>query len=319
VNREIGLGDRYRTRDKLKGLYHFFGDDESTRLDAIVRTIKKSYGHAPDLLITAFDYDRRRARYFRSNKNSLASNNRSKTRTTRLADAVHASTNAPINYFDEPALVDGRRYWDGGISGHNNPVLAATTEWLANHPASDHPVSILSIGTGNVFLPMKDTHPAADPALYVKRTKSTPFNDLNVMATSILDDPPDAASFIAHVMLRQPLTQSVAKPVETGCIVRMNPLIQPVLRPHGHGSKWFAPEIIAGASHANNLRLFKNLLNLDMDAVLQTEVNLITRFAQAWLDDRVPNQSIRSGPDLSPQIGHARFSQALTAWHTLNP
>lgn len=52
-----------------------------------------------------------------------------------LVEAVHASTNAPIRYYDEPAEVSGRRYWDGALGGYNNPVLAAVVEALANGPA----------------------------------------------------------------------------------------------------------------------------------------------------------------------------------------
>jgi hypothetical protein len=40
----------------------------------------------------------------------------------------------PIFAFDEPAEVRGRRYWDGGLAGYNNLVLAAVVEAMTNFP-----------------------------------------------------------------------------------------------------------------------------------------------------------------------------------------
>ena len=104
------------------------------------------------LLITAFDYDRERVAFFRSHTASRAQSSAPATDVT-LAAALHASTNAPILFYDRPAEVGGRRYWDGAFAGYNNPVLAAVIEALANAPERADDLRVLSIGTGTVWQP----------------------------------------------------------------------------------------------------------------------------------------------------------------------
>lgn len=316
VKRRLGFGERYSTKAKLKGLRDIFGDGEETRLSALRDAIRASQGKAPEFLITALDYDRRRAVFFRSKAGSQSSNNTAPGPAPLLVEAVHATTNAPVNYFNEPAKVGDARYWDGGVTGNNNPVLAAVTEWLANQPAGSTEVpAVLSIGTGNVFLPQpQDGYTAEDSALLLDRASSNLLEDIQVMATSVLADPPDAASYIAHIMLRQPLSQDVDAPAQNGTVVRMNPLVQPVLEEGPGGKAWRVPDLHGTGDQKKNLRLFKDLVDLDMDAVEDTEVAKISTFCDAWLADRVPNQPIRHGKDMRPQIGHARFSAARAAW-----
>jgi len=99
------------------------------------------------LLITGFDYDRNRATFFRSCAASGPTWGTGEPTGITLAEAIHASTNAPLNYFDAPATFPDRpgRYWDGAISGCNNPVLAAVTEAIVT---GQNPVdlAVLSIG-----------------------------------------------------------------------------------------------------------------------------------------------------------------------------
>ena len=118
-----------------------------------------------------------------------------------LAEAIHASTNAPVNYFDAPATFPDHpgRYWDGAIAGCNNPVLAAVTEAIAKSQAPTD-LAVLSIGTASVSLPWPLSQ-ANLRLLYLQQIVSPGFvPDLQKLATSILDDPPDIATFLAHVM-----------------------------------------------------------------------------------------------------------------------
>jgi uncharacterized protein len=59
---------------------------------------------------------------------------------------------------------------------------------------------------------------------------SNPPNDLEELAGSIIDDPPDAATFIAYIALKQPIPTSTDPAPTSGSIVRMNPMIEPVQR-----------------------------------------------------------------------------------------
>jgi len=117
-----------------------------------------------------------------------------------LAGAVHASTNAPINYFDAPAALPGAayRFWDGGITGCNNPAVAAVVEApvLGQTPQE---IRVLSLGTATVSLPLAPVGAPGSP-LEAPRPDSTLTGDLKKLATAILDDPPDIASFIAHAV-----------------------------------------------------------------------------------------------------------------------
>jgi hypothetical protein len=123
---------------------------------------------------------------------------------------------------------------------------------------------------------------------------------LRKFATAILDDPPDAASFIAHVMLGQALPKDdeiIASP-----IVRMSPLIQPV----NENGQWTYPEGI-------NDKQFARLKELEMDAVKQEDVSLINLLGDCWIEDQVPNQPVRATAQLAARIGHDRFGSALRA------
>ncbi|MGH7092921.1 MAG: hypothetical protein ACREFB_05240 [Stellaceae bacterium] len=58
-----------------------------------------------------------------------------------------------------------------------------------------------------------------------------------------------------------------------------------------------------------------------MDAVVQTDVAYIDDYCTYWLGDRAPNQPIRANgaafDPWSPEIGYAKFSDALAAWRSL--
>jgi uncharacterized protein len=218
--------------------------------DQMMNGIRRS-GAVRDVhaLIVAFDYDRQRARYFRSAAASGAPWGTGDPAKVTLAEAIHASTNAPVNYFDGPATFPefADRYWDGAISGCNNPVLAALTEAivLGQDPGD---IVALSIGTASVFLPWPQDmdnptvfeQPIDDPGL---------VTDLKKLAFSILDDPPDVATFHAHVMTKGGV--GLGKPSADSRIVRMNPLISPV----GTAGAWKAPGGMTAAQ-------FKSLANL---------------------------------------------------------
>jgi hypothetical protein len=93
----------------------------------------------------------------------------------------------------------------------------------------------------------------------------------------------------------------------------MSPLMSPL---PAHGGGWMPP---AGWTVAQ----FQYLCNIDMDAVVQTDVGYVNDYCTFWLDDRAPNQPIRAnGTTFDPQkpeIGYASFSEGLAAWTALFP
>jgi hypothetical protein len=268
----------------------------------------------PHLVIVAFDYYRRRATFFRSNVGSLSGG----VSEVTLAQAVHASSNAPVNYFDDPAKVLGRLYWDGGVTGFNNPILAGLTEALSIGTVTHDQIDVRSIGTGSVVLPQAPAPlPAGvDPVLWEEYASTWLGRQLTEMTKSILADPPDSASYIAYVTLGGVVPSPGAEPMPGARrspgplpVVRLNPLIQPLHDPQAPGGFVLPPRLSSTQ--------FKKLRKLDMDAILDEEVDLIKMLADLWLAGRsdIPNQPIRwNRTTFAVEIGHRWAADAIDDW-----
>jgi uncharacterized protein len=301
----IQLAPRYSTAAKLDGLQSVLTNFGSTRVSLLPSRIVQSVGRSPHFMICAFDYDSRRATFFRSNTKSDAASSGPHVDPT-LAEAINASSTAPVKFFDKPAGIDTNRYWDGAISGYNNPVLGAVVEALANNVAASD-IRVLSIGTGSVRLPPRRA--PTDPPGFTQAVQepSVPGN-LAELAGAIVDDPPDAASFIAHVALGQPVPDSNQPTVLAGNVVRISPMIQPM---QGADETWGPPPGLSPQQ-------FADLAVLEMDAVNQADVVKIQNLGFQWIVDKVPNQPIRSNSvNFHAEIGHDKFSEAKSKWNTI--
>jgi len=301
-----GLGPKYSAENKLSALENALPKLGTTPLSDVTEGIRRS-GSNEDvhLLIVAFDYDRNRAAFFRTSPASGPAWGTGDTTDVTLAEAIHASTNAPVNYFDAPATFPDHpgRYWDGAISGCNNPVLAGVVEAIVK---GQDPLNLaaLSIGTASVVLPLPQPGEQSSP--YVQKIVDPDFvTDLRKLAESILDDPPDIATFLAHIMTGSGL--GLNNPASDSRIVRMNPLISPVKK----AGVWSAPGSMSAAQ-------FTYLAKLDMDAVEQAQVDAITKYADLWLQGGAPNQPIRmDGDTLNPELGQTTFQSAKAAWNAI--
>lgn len=306
----LHIGPKYSASRKLIGLQQILPIFGLTRLDQLGEMSNNKPW--PKLLICSYDYDLRRATFFRSDAGSLAAGPKQSTPPT-LAEAIHASSNAPVNYFDLPAIFlsnsdyVGKRYWDGGIGGHNNPVLAAVTEAIANgqrYGCNLGSIIALSIGTGRTELPIQGGYHTNSSALVLHQGAPSLFGDIKKLSTCILTDPPDAASFITHFMLKgQP---GISDGAVSGNLVRLNPVIRPVLV----NEKWSLPN---GISESD----FESLANMDMDATEDHQVELISTYCDAWISGAAPNQAIHSAEDFSALIGHVRFDDAANEWRAI--
>jgi len=302
-----GIGPKYAAEEKLKGLEAALPNRGKWLLpNAAAEILSRHSGRPVHLLIAGFDYDRNRTRFFRSAEAGGAEWGQGDASQVLLAEAIHASSNAPVNYFDKPAVLSsdpGKRYWDGAISGSNNPVLAGVTEAvvLGQDPAG---IVALSLGTGTLSRPLAAPGAHASP-LFEPYPDAGLKTDIHKLATAILDDPPDSANFLAHVMTGGSLKVGDT-PVDSR-IVRMSPMISPV---RGADGSWQAPD---GLDEAG----FEFLAGLDMDAVPQDQVLAIRNFANLWLKDKVRNQPIRMGGDFLRELGQDWYSQAKAAWEAI--
>ena len=319
--RYLGIGPRYDEKAKLAGLAGRMPVTGPQLITELGRHVGKSTGRNFDFLIATFDYDRCRAVLQRSNAGSPTASGAAPHVPT-LLQAVHATTSAPVNYFNRPAIFDlydrnlpvpgprRRRFWDGAIGGYNNPALAAVVEILAGpNPPDAGDIRILSIGTGTVNLPFARYYPDAPALLVREERKEGLLQDIKTVATAIMDDPPDAASFIAHVWLGGRMPASGRKVVDCP-VLRLNPLVQPQRTAEG------------GLALPDGLDTgqFRRLSTMDADAVAQADIDLVSLLGELWLADRAANQPVRAnGLTFEAEIGFDRYSQAKEAWLARNP
>jgi uncharacterized protein len=298
LTRLVGIGPQYDAAAKLAGIRSILQTSGDKRLVELPDFVGEGEsGRKPQFLLCGFQYDLTRVAFFRSDAESLAGSF-GPAAPTSLAEAIHASANPPVNYFNAPATFGRERYWDGGIAGYNNPVLAAAIEAVANaqrYGTAVGEIEALSLGTGSVVLPLARGAADEDPDLVQAEPKLGLFGDLRKLAGSILDDPPDAASFHAHLLLGGALPTAPTTPVTNGPIERLSPLVQPVWDDARRA--WRLPP---GLSREQ----FRALRTLDMAAVAQNAIELIEALGDAWLANKVPNQPIRANREtLAVEIG----------------
>jgi hypothetical protein len=192
------------------------------------------------------------------------------------------------------------------MGGYNNPVLAGVVEAVRREDPRPL-VSALSIGTGSVVLPEAgDPCDKYHPGLVLPRRGECALTYLETAATCILDDPPDAASYVTHVMLGGREPTGPRDVVRDGPIVRMNPLVQPI---RTSNACWDLPANLSAPD-------FAALTKLELDAVTDDEVALIEKLADQWLVGNattpraVRNQPIRANRWLEVEIGQGTFGEA---------
>ena len=308
--RTLGFGPKYSAAAKLPAIERLLPTTGDAPLAGSMNQLNGPGGVPVHLLIVGFDYDLNRAVYFRSAAAAGPGLGVGQPAQVTLAGAVHASTNAPVNYFDGPAVLPGAadRYWDGGLTGNNNPALVAVVEALVLGQQAAN-IHVLSLGTGNVSLPLAAPGALRAP-LELPRSDSSLTADLQKLAAVILDDPPDAASFVAHTITGG--SSGLAAPTVSR-IVRMSPLVSPL---PAAGGGWQPPQ---GWSVAQ----FLYLANLGFDALAQNDITYVDDYCASWLADVAPNQPIRANgtafDPLNPQLGYAKFSAARAAWVSLFP
>lgn len=304
-------GPRFSTAKKREGLQALFNDFaranniHSQTLDDLAAGVGGDF----QFTIVGYDYRRDRAKYFRSNSQSVARSRGSSTQTVELVDAVHASSTAPVQFFDRPAdsfnqTLKEELFWDGAIAGQNNPIVSGVIEALANGAERDKTV-VLSIGTGGNAIPPGLVN---DPPWEIDNRAKRALADLKKLSKAIIGDPPDHASFIAHMMLCNQLPTTDG-PRNNSPVVRMNPMIAPLPNLEG-GAAWLWPEGLQTDEQ-------KKIITLDMAAIKPEDFKHVQQLASNWISGKIRNQPIRMGNNLACDLGDETFASAMARWNAI--
>jgi uncharacterized protein len=318
LSRIVNLGPKYATVRKIAALEKILPGINALKLHHLPAYIDPD--SPTHFVLVAYDYYRNRAELFRSDQNSRALSSVIERRVLSgnpavsgideltMLQAVHASSTAPVNFFNVPAnfKVRGveRYFWDGAITGNNNPVLIGATEaWANGHNAGD--IQILSLGSGGTLFPATDQYAYRYKVLQARKEDPGLISDIKKMATSIINDPPDFATFVAYTMLYPGL------PARSVNFIRLNPQLRPRLVPVNGVPVWDLPKGL-------NAEEFAALKNLNFDAVEKKEVDLIEKFCDQWLKGNVPNQAIRNDFTLERVLGHNSYQQGMEDFRKWN-
>lgn len=334
-------GPIYSTHRKLQGIrevltahddFHRSDPQRKPIVDTALRDIPNLVGKPSlKLLVVGFDYFRQRASFFRSDTHSRTDQfNHGKHFNITLGHAIHASSNAPVNYFNEPAKIEmdlyhaGEKrinwYWDGAVAGFNNPVLAGVVEAITNgFGRTMEDFRILSLGTGlarkAVLTDYRLSTSAASRDRHEKNRENPlsltdysfrPLDDIAKISKSIVSDPPDSATFIAFSFLDPTLNNGNSN------LVRINPCISPELSAD-NPDYYDVPE-----AYRNERENFLKLIRLDMDAVKDEEIQLIVSLCDKFLSpgSKMPNQLIRGEMNEKdfPILGYTSYEKAKKRW-----
>ncbi|PID61157.1 MAG: hypothetical protein CR974_04460 [Gammaproteobacteria bacterium] len=301
----ISFGPKYSTAKKAQAFAELFPNINRRQM----RELPDFIGNPElKLIVCAYDALNKRAKFFRSYGDS------ERFESVRLTEAIHASSNAPVQYFDFPAhFKDNSRkinyeLWDGAVAGFNNPVTAGVIE--AFKAGVDlGTVKVVSLGTGNKLMSAADKKTYCELNYRTQRYKSQKWNLLSLntqrryfcnnminQANSILDDPPDWANYVTYMFLQTGGTEDLQQR-----FIRLSPLI--------YQTKNSEPAV---------KELVRQLYALDMDLTDRADMDLIKQCFTEWAAGNILNQPISYHLDKDDCVQHVRgdkyFADALAKW-----
>lgn len=326
------VGTRYSTTEKRKALGDILRIDGKKRLDKVNLTdLPALIGkESLEIIVTTFDIINKRAKLFRSNKNSKA---RAEVIAgldhfdeVNLVEAIHGASNAPVNYFDFPAIFSPegtrRRFylWDGALGGFNNPIMAGMTEAFANNIDREN-ICVLSIGTGGKLVSDEDSDNFRDQyystllgkkvvrtedgkkidfvktneksGLFFRLFKGTGFysSTISNLSQSILFEPQTWASYSAYTSL---FSGKIDSPDNNKRFLRLSPQI---------------------VKDGNSSELINKLYDLDMDVTEQGEIELLKFCFDQWKKGNIRNEPVQWAKTINGDYvfakGHAIYKDAV--------
>lgn len=302
----LGFGPKYSAKKKKEAFEYLFPQVDSVQMSALPTQIGKK---SLKLVVCTYDALNNRAKFFKS----YASKDHNYD-SVRLTQAIHGSSNAPVQYFDFPARFKAKEseifyeLWDGALGGFNNPVLAGIIEaYKLGIDLKD--LKVISLGTSNSLMSANDKKNFWDwkQAAQQFRRKKLAFSTLGLQfkffkatvlnqAKTILYQPPDTANYMAMMFLQATTGLSV-----DDSIIRLSPLI--------HLDSGTPKDIVP---------LIEQLYKLDMDVVKEEEVLSLLSCFEAWKMGKLYNQPIefkvKRNNDLLFLKGNKWYQDGLKKW-----
>mgnify|MGYP001475700884 CR=1 FL=1 len=260
---------KWSTKKKRAGLLRVL-----PKSDQCLHQIAKDVGISR-IIIPAFDVQSRRAHIFDSY---------SPTDIT-LLDAVHASSTAPVTYFDAPATIGKRTYWDGGVCGLNNPAAYGTA--VAKEMFPDEDVWTLSLGSG-VMVTADDLNQTKD-AFYPGAIRSC-----RNLISALVDDAPDVSTRYLWTMTK-------------GRYIRINPVIGPEQK----GKDLILPEVYSTDKILGGMEGYKSLSETKLDSKDAGTIEKLALIGTYYLEDKIPSQTISDMDDLNSTSTDSKFYSRL--------
>ncbi|WP_116769115.1 patatin-like phospholipase family protein [Maribacter litoralis] len=303
-----GFGPKYSAKRKKEAFESLFPEIDKIQMDELPKLIGKN---SLKIVVATYDALNNRAKFFKS-----FSSNSEGDDSVRLTQAINASSNAPVQYFDFPARFKAKgseifyELWDGALGGFNNPILAGIIE--AYKLGVDlNTIRVVSLGTSNSLMSAdskRDFWNWKQIALQFRRKKfhfskwKPQFNFFKEtvlhQAKTILYQPPDTANYIAMMFLK---AATGNKPNEQ--IIRLSPLI--------HYDTHSAEEIIP---------LIQQLYKMDMDLTTDEEIDKLIKCFIGWKNGLIYNQPIEFRVERSNDLlflqGDKWYKDAIERWFT---
>ncbi len=299
------FGPKYSAPKKGEAFRKLFPELDKRQMEELPAFIGKD---SLKLIVCTYDALNNRAKFFKSYGRTKSND------SVRMTQAIHGSSNAPVQYFDFPARFKTKNsgifyeLWDGALGGFNNPIAAAVIEAIKNGEDLTK-LKVISIGTGNKLMSLEDKNRfyQIKQITQQERRKKLRFWRLKFQvsyfsktilnqATTILYEPPDWANYVAYMFLYKDGRDDVNER-----IVRLSPLI--------HSCREMLPEV--------NILLDK-LYKLDMDLTEDSDIELIKKCFNYWAEDKILNQPInfriQRNNDLTYEQGDKYFSDAIKKW-----
>ncbi len=334
------VGTRYSTTDKKKALENILRINNKKKLnDVTLSELPKIIGKETlEIVVTTFNIINKRAKLFRSNKNSkaraevIAGSNHFDEVT--LVEAIHGASNAPVNYFDFPAVFSPegtrRRFylWDGALGGFNNPVMAGITEAFANNIDRED-IRVLSIGTGGKIVSNEDSDNFRDQyysTLWGKRVirkedgridSEKTFNwnifGYKIKKPKILFRLFKGGNFYSSTISN--LSQSILFEPQTWASYSAYTSLFSGNIDNEENNKRFlrlSPQIV---KDDNSDELINKLYNLDMDVTKQSEIDLLKSCYEEWKKGNIRNEPVQWTRTIDGDYifakGHQTFKSAF--------